>query len=92
MNIPCPKNQSIEDAELTTDKVNEMNAMLNRIVSSENLKDLTAIKYSISNRLSKEDKTDAIKSIHFISQIVMAIKNSIITMQNYQKAFINELI
>lgn len=92
MNIPCPKNQSIEDAELTTDKVNEMNAMLNRIVSSENLKDLTAIKYSISNRLSKEDKTDAIKSIHFISQIVMAIKNSIITIQNYQKAFINELI
>ena len=92
INIPCPKNQSVKDAELTADRINEMNTMLNKVVSSENLKDLTKIKYSISNRLSKEDKIDAIKSIHFISQIVMAIKNSVITLQNYHKAFINELM
>ena len=90
--LPCPKNQSTKDAELTPSTVNEMSRLINTIVSSENLKDLAKIKYSISNRLSKEDKVDAIKSIHFISQIVMAIKNSVITLQNYHKVFFNELM
>lgn len=90
--LPCPKNQTIKEAELTADRVNEMSKMVNTIVSDENLKDLTSIKYSISKRLSNEDKIDAIKAIHFISQIVMAVKNSVITLQNYHKAFINELM
>lgn len=90
--LPCPKNQSVKDAELSESKVNEMSSMINKIVSSENLKDLTKVKYSISNRLAKEDKTDAIKSIHFISQIIMSIKNSVITLQNYHKALFNELM
>ena len=91
MSIPCPKSQTIKDAELTVDRINEMNHMLNNVVSSENLKDLTTIKYNITKRLNS-GKYDAIKSIHFISQVIMAIKNSTLTLQNYQKAFINELM
>lgn len=91
MSIPCPKNQTIQNAELTVDKINEMSSMVNHIVSSENMDSLTNIKYSISKRLNTS-KLDAIKSIHFISQIVMSIKNSILTLQNYQKALINELM
>lgn len=91
MQIPTPKFQSIEEAELSVGRINNISNILNNIVSSENIRDLNTIKYGIANRLLSDDKTDAIKSIHFISQIVMAIKNSIITLQNYHKALLNEI-
>lgn len=92
MNIPTPTYQSVEKAELSEDGANEISSLVNSIVSSENLNALNTIKNSISERMQQDDKCDTVKSIHFISQVVMAVKNSILTVQNYHHALINELL
>jgi len=90
MNIPQPKMQCTSDAGMTKDGLNECGKMLNCIVCQDILKELAATKYEVSAKMTS-DREDAIKSAHFIAQIVMAIKNGIMLLQNYHNATLNEL-
>ena len=91
IDLPSPTYQSNESAEIEVNQINEMSDRVNHVVLNQHLKDLSSIKYGISKRIQKYGYEDAVKSIHFISQIVMAIKNSVLTMQNYHAAYFNEI-
>ena len=90
MNIPQPKLQSIIDANMDKDKLNTCSKILNSVVDSNTLKELNKVKYELSSKFAT-NRTDAIKSAHFIAQVTMAIKNAILLMQNYHNATLNEL-
>ena len=90
MNIPQPKYQSTEEAGMTKDNLNNCGKLLNTIIDQELLQKLSKTKYEISAKMALAPD-DAVKSAHFIAQMIMATKNAILLMKNYHNATLNEL-
>lgn len=90
MNVPQPKVQSAATAEMDKDHLNDASKFLNSMINHDVLTKLADVKYEISAKMAS-DPEDAIRSAHFISQMIMAIKNSILLMKNYHAATLNEL-
>ena len=90
INPPQPRYQSTKDAELDKEHLNGMGKLLNSIATDDVMQKLAHAKYNYSARLL-ENRNDAIKSSHFISQMLMAIKNATLLLKNYNVATLNEL-
>lgn len=90
MNIPQPRMQSTTTAGMDKNSLNNSSKLLNSIVDQDILKALGKTKYEISAKMAIAPD-DAIKSAHFIAQVVMAIKNAAFLMKNYYNATLNEL-
>lgn len=90
IDIPQPRYQSTESAELDKEHLNAMGKLLNSIASEGLMKQLASAKYNFNSRLST-NRIDTIKTAHFFAQMIMAIKNSILLMKNYNTAALNEL-
>ena len=90
MNVPHPKVQSTISADMNKEHLNDAGKFLNSMIDSDILSQLANTKYEITAKL-ESNREDAIKSAHFIAQMIMAIKNSILLMKNYHAATLNEL-